>query len=67
VSPDDFYEDDEAAEDILAAFEAGDKGITEHPLTYSFIDPTGFVTLTTNARLTAAPTFAGQPMTRYWP
>ena len=61
----DFYED-EAVEDAAAAFEAGDKGITEQPLTYSFTSADHAVTLMTSARVVGSLTFGGQPMTRRW-
>lgn len=39
MGPEDFYEPDEPAEDVRAAFEAGDKGLTRLPAGARLITP----------------------------
>lgn len=43
----DFYEDDEPIEEVLAAFERGEKGVTRRP-GFRIVDAPDFVTTGTN-------------------
>ncbi len=61
----DFYEDDESPEEILAKFEAGDKGVTEKPYLTKWIATEPFIVTLVGGGIVDTPMFGNKPMKEY--